>query len=105
GPPQNLGPTINTPDDEDFPNISPDGKTLFFSSRGHAGMGGYDIFKSTWDADKRKFGSVENMRYPINTPDDDMNFMLSETGRYGYMSSLRADGYGDIDIYRVTFNE
>ena len=104
-PPQNLGPTINTSDDEDFPNISPDGKTLFFSSRGHAGMGGYDIFKATWDPEKRKFGSVENMRFPVNTPDDDMNFMLSETGRYGYMSSLRSDGYGDYDIYRVTFNE
>ncbi len=104
-PAQNLGPTINTEYDEDFPNISPDGKTLFFSSKGHTSMGGYDIFKATWDGQKRKFTGVENLRSPINTPDDDMNFMISENGRYGYMSSLRADGFGDTDIYRITFNE
>ena len=105
GPAQNLGPTINTKYDEDFPNISPDGNVLFFSSKGHSGMGGYDIFRATWDRKKSKFNTVENMRFPINTPDDDLNFRISETGRYGYMSSLRADGSGDLDIYRVQFNE
>lgn len=105
GPAQNLGATINTEFDEDFPNISPDGKTLYFSSKGHTSMGGYDIFKATWDPVKRKFGSVSNLRFPINTPDDDMNFIVSETGRYGYMSSVRGDSYGNLDIYRVTFNE
>lgn len=105
GPSQNLGPTVNTEFDEDFPNLSPDGKTLFFSSKGHASMGGYDIFKAIWDPEKLKYGSVQNMRFPINTPDDDMNFMISKSGRYGYMSSLRSDGHGDLDIYRVTFNE
>jgi tetratricopeptide (TPR) repeat protein len=105
GPAQNLGPTINTPSDEDFPNISPDGNTLHFSSKGHTSMGGYDIFAAEWDATKRKFGKIRNMGFPINTPEDNMNFRISETGRYGYISALRKEGYGDLDIYRVTFNE
>jgi hypothetical protein len=103
--PQNLGPTINTAFDEDFPNISPDGKTLYFSSKGHASMGGYDIFKATWDETKRKFTGVQNLGYPINTPEDNMNFRISDNGKFGYVSALRQGGYGDLDIYRVNFNE
>lgn len=101
----NLGPSINTAEDEDFPNLSVDGKTLFFSSRGHTSIGGYDIFKASWDAEKGKWAGVVNVGYPINTPDDDMNYRESETGRYGYIATLRSDGFGDLDIYRVTFNE
>lgn len=101
--PLNLGPTINTPFDEDFPNISPNGKTLYFSSRGHASMGGYDIFKAEWDETKRKFSGVSNMGYPINTPEDNMNFRVSETGKYGYISAVRKGGYGGLDIYRIDF--
>jgi len=104
GPAKNLGPEINTTFDEDFPNISPDGKTLYFSSKGHTGMGGYDIFKATWDDNLQKWTSVTNVGYPINTPEDNMNLRVSETGRYGYIAALRKGGYGDLDIYRVTFN-
>jgi len=102
---QNLGPTINTIEDEDFPNVSPDGKTLYFSSKGHTSMGGYDIFKASWNPSKRKFGAVRNIGYPINTPEDNMNFRASTTGRHGYISALRKGGFGDLDIYRVTFRE
>lgn len=102
---QNLGPTINTSEDEDFPNISPDGKYLFFSSKGHASMGGYDIFRAEWDDVKRKFTKIQNMGYPINTPEDNMNFRMSETGKYGYISAVRKGGYGDKDIYRVNFKD
>ena len=102
---QNLGPTINTIEDEDFPNISPDGKALYFSSKGHTSMGGYDIFKATWNHSKRKFGAVRNIGYPINTPEDNMNFRVSASGRHGYISALRKEGIGDLDIYRVTFKE
>jgi len=102
---QNLGPTINTKFDEDFPNISPDGKVLYFSSRGHTSMGGYDIFKAEWNPLKRKFGAVRNIGYPINTPEDNMNFRVSKSGRFGYISALRKGGFGDLDIYRVTFRE
>ncbi|MFT7155377.1 MAG: hypothetical protein ACI8Q1_000378 [Parvicella sp.] len=103
--PQNLGATINTESDEDFPNISPDGKTLYFSSKGHAGMGGYDIYKAAWNAEKRKFGQVQNMGYPINTPEDNMNFRVSESGKYGYISAVRSEGLGDLDVYRVDFQD
>jgi len=103
GPPENLGPEINTALDEDFPNISPDGKTLYFSSKGHTSMGGYDIFKADYDEATHKWSAVKNMGYPINTTEDDMNLRLSENGRYGYISALREGGFGDLDIYRVTF--
>lgn len=105
GTPQNLGPAINTPSNEDFPNISPDGETLYFSSQGHTGMGGYDIYKASWNDSTQQWGAVHNMGYPINTPADDMNFRLSANGRYGYISQVRKGGYGGLDIYRVTFND
>lgn len=101
----NMGKEINTANDEDFPNISPDGKKLYFSSNGHTSMGGYDIFYAVWDADSMKFRNVKNLGYPINTTMDDNNFRISLNGRYGYISSLRQGGMGDYDIYRVTFNE
>ena len=105
GPSQNLGPTINTKFDEDFPNVSADNKTLYFSSRGHTSMGGYDIFKAVWNPVKRNWGDVKNIGYPLNTPGDNMNFRASKSGRTGYISALRAHGYGDLDIYSITFNE
>ncbi|HEY4800406.1 MAG TPA: hypothetical protein VII99_15100, partial [Bacteroidia bacterium] len=80
GPAQNLGEEINTPYNEDFPNISPDGNLLFFSSMGHTSMGGYDIFVAKWDEKTQKFSGVKNIGYPINTPEDDMNFRISATG-------------------------
>ncbi len=105
GPAQNLGPEINTPFNEDFPNIAPDGKTLYFSSTGHTTMGGYDIFKAEWDLTSNKFSNSKNLGYPINTPEDDYNFRMANNGRFGYMAALREGGLGDLDIYRVTFNE
>ncbi len=105
GPAQNLGPEINTPYNEDFPNISPDGKILFFSSNGHTTMGGYDIFKAEKDPATQKFTNPTNMGYPVNTPEDDYNFRMAANGRFGYMAALREGGLGDLDIYRVTFND
>lgn len=105
GPAKNLGPLINTPYDEDFPTLALNGKTLLFSSKGHTNMGGYDIFKITWDEEKKEWTNLKNMGYPINSSGDDMNLCLAEGGRYGYMSSLREGGNGDMDIYRITFNE
>ncbi|NQV53876.1 MAG: PD40 domain-containing protein [Flavobacteriales bacterium] len=105
GVPFNAGPDVNTELDEDFPNLSPDGEFLYFSSKGHFSMGGYDIFKSKWNLDSNRFMNPRNLGYPINSVDDDMNYRVSRTGRYGYMSALREDGYGDYDIYRITINE
>ncbi|HEU4717912.1 MAG TPA: hypothetical protein VFU15_08755 [Bacteroidia bacterium] len=105
GPAKNLGPEINTAYDEDFPSLSPDGKTLYFSSKGHSSMGGYDIFKTDYDDATANFTGVKNLGYPINTPEDNSNFRISENGRYGYVAMRRDDGLGDLDIYRVTFND
>ncbi len=100
---RNLGPGVNTEEDEDFPNLSPDGSKLYFSSKGHTSMGGYDIFSAEWDTVKRRWGKVKNIGYPINTPDDNMNFRISRSGKYGYISSLREKGHGNLDVYRVEF--
>ncbi|MEZ4722106.1 MAG: hypothetical protein R2813_09555 [Flavobacteriales bacterium] len=103
--PYNAGPGVNTERDEDFPNLSPDGQYLFFSSKGHFSMGGYDIFKAKWDPDSNTFLNPRNLGYPVNSVDDDMNYRESKTGRYGYISALRPEGYGDYDIYRLTITE
>ncbi len=105
GPAENLGPEINSDQDEDFPNITAAGKVLYFSSKGHTSMGGYDIFRADRNESTGKWSSIKNVGYPINTPEDDMNLRVSENGRYGYISALRPGGLGDLDIYRVTFNE
>ncbi len=100
-PAENLGPVINTPYGEEAVFLMPDGKTLYFSSEGHNSMGGYDIFKSTF-ADG-KWGEPENLGWPINTPDDDVFFVTSASGRHGYYASERPGGLGSKDIYRITF--
>lgn len=102
--PLNLGPNVNTPHDEDAPFMHSDGTTLFFCSKGHNTMGGYDVFKTILlDHDMNGWGVPENMGYPLNTVNDDIYFCLSEDGRTGYFSSERAEGMGMQDIYQVTF--
>lgn len=99
----NLGPDFNTPLDDNFPIVSLDGKSLYFSSKGHNSMGGYDIFQSEILEDEVTFGPVKNIGFPINTTMDDQNLCMSERGRYGYLATIRKDSKGDLDIYRVTF--
>ena len=100
-PAVNLGPTINTPYGEEGVFMHPDGKTMYFSSEGHNSMGGYDIFKSVFE--NGKWSEPENLGWPINTPDDDVFFVTSASGRHGYYSSDRPGGLGAKDIYRITF--
>ncbi len=99
---KNVGPKINTEFDDDGPFIDYDGKTLYFSSQGRNGMGGYDIFKSEYDSAKGEWGEPENLGFPINTPDDDIYFVSTEDGKRGYYASVREDGQGYTDIYMVT---
>jgi len=99
--PVNLGSVINTAYGEEGVFMQPDGKTMFFSSEGHNSMGGYDIFKSVFE--NGKWSTPENLGWPINTPDDDVFFVTSASGRHGYYSSDRPGGLGAKDIYRITF--
>jgi outer membrane protein OmpA-like peptidoglycan-associated protein/tetratricopeptide (TPR) repeat protein len=103
GDSKNVGSTINTKHDEEAVFFHPDGKTLYFSSRGHKTMGNYDVFKSTLNADGLTWGEPENMGYPINTVDDDVFFVINGSGRRGYYSSFKEDGLGEKDIYMITF--
>ena len=97
----NLGETVNTPYDEDGVFMDFDGKTLYFSSRGRKGMGGYDIFKSVYKAEDDNWNDPVNLGYPINTPDDDIYFVSTKDGKRGYFSTVRNDGVGYLDIYMV----
>lgn len=100
---RNLGPKINTPDDEDSPFIDYSGQTLYFSSKGLKTMGGFDIFKSNLiDAKKNEWSDPENLGYPINTPDNDIFYVGTKDGKKGYYSSTREDGMGYEDIYLIT---
>lgn len=100
--PQNLGPEINTPLDDDAPFVAADG-TLYFASKGHQNMGGYDIFYALPTADG--FSAPTNMGYPINTPADDIFFSIDSAAEIGYFSSDRKGGFGLQDLYAVKFDE
>ncbi len=104
GLPINLGPNVNTKYKEAFPYYDDDKQVLYFASEGHTNMGGYDIFRSKFDPESQTFGSAENVGYPINTPEDNMEFTLAENDRDGYVSAVRKGGFGDLDIYKVVFN-
>ncbi len=99
--PKNLGPVINTKWDEDGVSIAPDGRTMYFSSQGHQSMGGYDIFRSIQNRNGNWL-LPENVGYPINTPDDDIFFVISRQGKYAYYSSAKDDSFGEQDIYKIT---
>lgn len=99
---KNLGPTINTEFDEDGPFIDYNQKTLYFSSKGRKGMGGYDIFKTELlNIDKMEWTEPENVGYPINSPDDELFITGSKDGKHWYYSSVRDDGMGYSDIYII----
>lgn len=98
--PVSLGDKINTPYDDDAPFIHPNNTTLYFSSKGHQTIGGYDVFKSEW-SDEIGWSEPNNMGHPINTTRDDIFFTVSADGKMGYFSSLRDEGMGDQDIYQV----
>ena len=97
---ENLGSRVNTKYDEEAPFIHPDGKTLFFSSKGHNSMGGFDIFFCILQ-DDGKWSSPFNLGFPMNTPDDDYFFVMSTDGKRAYYSSTSVDGKGGKDIYMV----
>ena len=95
---ENVGPTINTVKDEKSPFLHSDSKTLYFSSNGRTGVGGYDIYYAR-QLDGDEWGKPKNIGYPINTSDDDIGFMVSTDGKKAFLSSNKLDGSGGYDIY------
>jgi len=89
GPAAALGPEVNTPYDENYPYISKDGKTLYFSSKGHNSMGGYDIFKCTRVDTLSAWGKAQNLGFPINSTYDDILFIPDPEGRYASFCTNR----------------
>ena len=102
--PENLGAVINTQGAEMAPFIHPDGKTLYFSSDTHTGMGGYDLFVSRRN-EAGEWSEPKNLGYPINTPGDEINFIVAADGHTALISSIREGGYGGYDIYSFQLKE
>lgn len=102
GKPMLLGPRINTALEEESPFIHADGKTLYFSSKGHNSMGGFDIFSVTINTETGEvLTDPVNVGYPINTAADDVFFVWSADNKRAYFSSEREGGFGKKDIYML----
>jgi hypothetical protein len=103
-PPVKLKSTVNTEFDEDFAFMHPNGSTLYFASKGHGSMGGYDIFRCDWDASINDFGPAINMDFAINTPDDDLFFITDSLNTTAYFASSRLTSPDKLFVYRVFVN-
>ena len=98
--PLNLGNTINTPNDENSPFLAADSKTLYFSSKGYSGYGGYDVFISRrLDDSWKNWTEPENLGKSINSSEDEIFFNIPPSGDFAYYS--RTDTEYDADIYRI----
>ena len=96
--PINLGPMVNTPGDEMFPFLHTDG-TIYFSSNGHVGMGGLDIYKTSQD-ENGAYKLPVNLKSPVNSSADDFSMIIEKDGERGYLTSNRDGGKGGDDIYQ-----
>ncbi|MEI8006790.1 MAG: OmpA family protein, partial [Bacteroidota bacterium] len=104
GTPINMGPGINSKGNEKSPFIHPDGRTLYFSSDGWLGLGGYDIFYSRIN-DNGTWSKPKNLGYPINSPDDEVGFFVSTDGSKGFFASNKYKGSGGWDLYSFNLYE
>lgn len=104
GEPINIGSTINTPFSERSPFLHPDGKTLYFSSDGHYGLGSLDVFKSVRLSDTgwNDWSEPVNLGKEVNTSGYDVAYKITTDGKYAYFSSDREGGKGGYDIYRIS---
>jgi len=99
--PVKLAGYINTEQDEDFPFMHPDGKTFFFCSKGHNSMGGYDVFRTSYDAGLDAFGRPENLDFAVSTPDDDILYIVDAEQKEACFASGRNSKQGNLHVYRV----
>lgn len=100
GEPENIGPTVNTEFDEDYPFMHPDG-TLYFSSKGHNSMGGYDLFKSEYNESTGSWSKPENLNFPVSSTFDDVLFISDYQKQLAYFASSRNTIDGKLNVYRV----
>ncbi len=99
--PVKLAGYVNTDQDEDFAFLHPDGRSFYFSSKGHNSMGGYDIFRSAYDKVSETFGPPENLDFAVNTPDDDVFYMTDAENKEACFASGRSSRQGKLHVYRV----
>lgn len=100
--PVNLGGAINTEYDQDGPSFDVNTNTLYFSSNGHNSMGGFDVYFSEYDDETGEWSKPENLGYPVNSPEDDLHFVISSDGKEAYYATTRKDSHGEHDLYLVT---
>jgi len=103
--PVRLPNAVNTSLDEDFPYLDPSGTYLYFSSKGHNSMGGYDIFRVPFNQAKTSFGLIENLDFAISSPDDDLFYVVDKEYKHAYFASARQSEGGKIHVYRVMVNK
>ncbi len=99
--PVKLAGYINTDQDENYAFMHPDGKTFYFSSKGHNSMGGYDVFRATYDRGLDAFSRPENMDFAVNTPDDDIFYLVDGEQKEACFASGRNSHQGMLHVYRV----
>lgn len=99
--PQAMPAPVNTEYDDDYPFLHPNGRTLYFSSKGHNSMGGYDVFKTTYDPETQRWSKPENLEFPINSPDDDILFVTDSLEKTAFFSTGRYSPYGKIDVLKI----
>ncbi len=100
--PKNMGPVVNSSADDVAVSISANDSVLYFSSKGHKSMGGFDVFRTSL-SETGLWSVPENMGYPINTPDDDVFFVAMPDYRTAYYSTIRESGLGGKDIFKIIF--
>lgn len=100
-----LNEHMTTASDEIYPMLSPDGKQMFFSSKGLYGVGGYDIYVSDWDEESGEWGIPVNMGFPYSSPADDFLFINTDDGKYSVFASNRDCSKDSVWVYVIAYDD
>jgi epidermal growth factor receptor substrate 15 len=103
--PQTISGDVNTKFDEDFPYMHPNGNYLYFCSKGHNSMGGYDVFRSKLNKETNTFEKAENLDFAISSPDDDLFYVVDSLDKFAYFASARQSLDGKIHVYKVRVDQ
>jgi len=103
--PLRLPDVINTKYDEDFAFFDDETQVLYFASKGHNTMGGYDVFKSVYNADKNEWSQPINLQFPINSPYDDFLYVSDPDGKVAFFTSKRATEVGKIRVFKTLLHD